>query len=120
MRLVGVTQATLDLARARFHVRWSGVTRSRTVLSARRTARRRDASVIVACHRSAVRRAPWIGNCLIRAVALEAALRRNGHAARIRYGVRKDRSEFVAHAWVEWNRGHVGYDAKFRPLSADS
>jgi hypothetical protein len=41
------------------------------------------------------------GSCLRRALALWWLLRRRGYMPVIRYGVRRDRSGSLAHAWVE-------------------
>jgi Transglutaminase-like superfamily len=45
---------------------------------------------------------PGFGNCLVRAVALEALLKVAHHACELRIGVAKTASgEFLAHAWIE-------------------
>ena len=49
---------------------------------------------------------PGLGNCLVKAVALESLLKMAHHACALRIGVAKKPSgEFLAHAWIEKDGG---------------
>lgn len=61
--------------------------------------------------RSAARRGPHRAKCLAESLVLWGLLRRRGIESEIRIGVKKERREFAAHAWVE----HEG-----RPLNDGS
>jgi hypothetical protein len=65
-----------------------------------------------------VERAAWLvglasrathTQCLTRSITLTRVLARRGIASDLRIGVRADKQQFEAHAWVEWN-GHVLHD----------
>ena len=67
---------------------------------------------------------PGMENCLVRALALQALLRRYRHAGQLRLGVRRHPDGvFCAHAWVEHEGqvliGHVPALAHYEPLSGD-
>ncbi len=70
------------------------------------------------------RRMPFMGNCLVRALAGLELLRRFGLPGELKIGVaREDRRGFEAHAWVELD-GRVligaGEKDRFTPLEAIS
>ena len=51
---------------------------------------------------AASRRLPFRSNCLIESLAVDAMMRRRGHASEIRFGVRPPNAGVLtAHAWVE-------------------
>lgn len=52
---------------------------------------------------AAARHIPFETNCLEQSLALWWLLRRRGHPADLRIGVRKDAGKLEAHAWVEAN-----------------
>lgn len=59
--------------------------------------------------------------CLTRALTLQALLRRQGHQAELRIGVRREGGALQAHAWVEHAGSPLGdpagVDLVYRPLS---
>ncbi len=58
-------------------------------------------------------------DCLVRAIALQRMIEAHGFSgARVRVGVRRNGSQFLAHAWVEY-QGHVLGDAASRVSSFD-
>jgi len=52
--------------------------------------------------RAAARYGTGKANCLVESLTLWYLLRRQGIAASLRIGVRKEREKFEAHAWVEY------------------
>ena len=58
-------------------------------------------SRVVRCVTAAVRLSPVPSTCLSTALIAEALLRRYGHHADLRVGVRRASGKFGAHAWLE-------------------
>jgi len=52
--------------------------------------------------RRAGRLFPGGGNCLVQSLALDRMLRRRGHPAEVRIGVKREGGGLAAHAWVEY------------------
>ena len=77
--------------------RWTTV---RRLLRPRRPGRAMAATRVARAVSAMARRIPGTG-CLARSLVTEALLRRHGHAARLRLGVRRGVSGIEAHAWVE-------------------
>ena len=90
MRLAGVQRAVAVLDRL-VRSRPAGLRPDEQVVVAIRVARRVQAVAA---------RMPGKPRCLVRSVALAAALRRRGIPANVKVGVAMD-SGFTAHAWVE-------------------
>ena len=63
--------------------------------------RSRPASESVRAIRRARSYGPFRGNCLSQSLALLWMLRRAGHDARLRIGVKTDAGRLLSHAWVE-------------------
>lgn len=123
-----VLEAALTLAAAALALRLFGLRGSRALL-ARPRAPARPAALPAAAVEAALtralarvtRHAPRTPGCLVRALALEALLRRRRLRATLRIGVRRHRGALEAHAWVE-TAGGLAVDpepasgAPFSPL----
>jgi hypothetical protein len=107
-----VLRASLLLLFARLALAGASVawTRGAAGWLARRSAM--PSARVAALVAAAARALPGATGCLPRAIALEALLRRGGHAAELRVGVapRRGRGRLAAHAWVEVDGVAVGGD----------
>jgi hypothetical protein len=98
--------ATLHLARARTRLRRRpfseviGRAALRREKAEERDFERELANRIGWAINVAAKYVPWNANCLVKALAATALLRRYGFEPAIRIGVRREGAEFAAHAWV--------------------
>lgn len=99
-----LAEAAANLARAGAAIRWHSF-RSAIGFGAIPLGALRDAAAVddlVRAVEAAAARLPWRSVCFDQGLALQRALRRRGHDARLHYGLsRPGAGDFMAHVWVE-------------------
>lgn len=101
-QLVSLTRTLVALASVKLALRTRGFRRTHRLFATaavRRTAASVDVSDIIYTVSAAAAFLPWRALCLEQSLTLCYLLRRHGHDAIVRLGVRPH--PFAAHAWVE-------------------
>ena len=89
--------AALIVLEARYWLRFKSIDRLRRWATTRGKRFRPRAHLLVAFRRATARVG---GTCLVRALALQRFLSRNGHSSELRIGVGRTEKGFGAHAWL--------------------
>lgn len=99
-----LAEAAVNLTRARAAIRWRSF-RSAIGFGAIPLEAPRDGAAVdelVRAVQATAARLPWRSVCFDQGLALQRALRRRGHDARLHYGLsRPGAGDFMAHVWVE-------------------